>query len=163
MVIRGVPGGFSIHAPRMGCDEGLAESHQKRQSFNPRTPYGMRPALKTTEVTVTLFQSTHPVWDATAWKLTVDGQWCSSVLRQPVHRAVIFKSVVFIPMMSTCLTQGFMKTAGLPGISCEPGVGASRGKEASSALICLLAALDSSLSGTGEGVQFPFPYGVGAA
>jgi hypothetical protein len=86
-----------------------------------------------------------------------------AVLRQPVHRAVIFKSVVFIPMMSTYLTQGFMKTAGLPGISCEPGVGASRGKEASSALICLLAALDSSLSGMGEGVQFPFPYGVGAA
>ena len=86
-----------------------------------------------------------------------------AVLRQPVCHAVIFKSVVFIPMMSMYVTQGFMQIAGLPGIFCELGVGASRGKEAAFALICLLAALGSSLSGMAEGVQFPFPSGVGAA
>lgn len=51
-----------------------------------------------------------------------------------------------------------MQIAGLPGISCEPGVGASRGMEVAFALIFLLAVLDSSLSGTDERVQFPFPY-----
>ena len=48
-------GYVSIHAPRMGCDTGRSSSSWLCWKF----------------------QSTHPVWDATAWKLTVDGQWCS--------------------------------------------------------------------------------------
>ena len=89
----------SIHAPRMGCDtfftvkSRLKPSFNPRtpygmrlpaqhilpmsRSFNPRTPYGMRPRIELPTSLKYKFQSTHPVWDATAWKLTVDGQWCS--------------------------------------------------------------------------------------
>ena len=56
---------ISIHASRMGCDQ-VAElqSHGVRD-FNPRIPYGMRHQDTKFEVRTWLFQSTHPVWDAT--------------------------------------------------------------------------------------------------
>ena len=51
-----------------------------------------------------------------------------AVLRQPVHRAVIFKSVVFIPMMSMYLNQGFMKTVGLPEFPVSLGLAQAGGR-----------------------------------
>ena len=83
------PAVISIHAPRMGCDicdwrrmgrrfdfnprtpYGMRPSHSLPASmlifyFNPRTPYGMRPLLLADYFAMPLFQSTHPVWDATA-------------------------------------------------------------------------------------------------
>ncbi len=92
-------GQVSIHASRVGCDAFFQFFLQGFTSFNPCIPCGMRPAsLRATwcallfqsmhpvwDATrsawycfnVQKFQSMHPVWDATAWKLTVDGQWCS--------------------------------------------------------------------------------------
>ena len=36
---------ISIHAPHTGCDRRRAHGGPKRHDFNPRTPYGVRPAL----------------------------------------------------------------------------------------------------------------------
>ena len=55
----------SIHAPRMGCDHHSGAHLLAPPCFNPRTPYGMRLSSKTIEYQSDLFQSTHPVWDAT--------------------------------------------------------------------------------------------------
>ena len=56
---------ISIHASRMGCDRRLACRCRPHRNFNPRIPYGMR-LLETFETHhISLFQSTHPVWDAT--------------------------------------------------------------------------------------------------
>ena len=89
----------SIHASRVGCDRqasGLRGAHycfnpcipcgmrrvprgtaSTSRSFNPCIPCGMRPLRPYRPLSTFRFQSMHPVWDATAWKLTVDGQWCS--------------------------------------------------------------------------------------
>ena len=80
---------ISIHASRVGCDGG---SHTRRRcsgNFNPRIPCGMRllPKMSTAspdisihasrvgcditffqQVLSCLFQSTHPVWDATTFQ-----------------------------------------------------------------------------------------------
>ena len=78
---------ISIHASRMGCDHATKASRQRRSYFNPRIPYGMRRVGRVIqrrltyfnpripygmrhqdtkfEVRTWLFQSTHPVWDAT--------------------------------------------------------------------------------------------------
>ncbi|MCB6367673.1 hypothetical protein LI291_15980, partial [Intestinibacillus massiliensis] len=52
------PGVISIHAPRMGCD------HIKRRGV----------------VYVRLFQSTHPVWDATAKQYKISNRFCTILL-----------------------------------------------------------------------------------
>ena len=80
---------ISIHASRMGCDRdavlfqlklenfnpripyGMRRSFSQFiqhpiQHFNPRIPYGMRRVIDSREgVDGLVFQSTHPVWDAT--------------------------------------------------------------------------------------------------
>ena len=58
--------GISIHASRMGCDTENHVRGRQRFYFNPRIPYGMRHAFKTPYDLWLEFQSTHPVWDATA-------------------------------------------------------------------------------------------------
>ena len=56
---------ISIHASRMGCD-GVSDGQQDlHPNFNPRIPYGMRLTMRATTARANLFQSTHPVWDAT--------------------------------------------------------------------------------------------------
>ena len=55
----------SIHAPRVGCDRFPLPGMRRRHRFNPRTPCGMRRLIPSLPSTCTLFQSTHPVWDAT--------------------------------------------------------------------------------------------------
>ena len=57
---------ISIHASRMGCDLWLKYCFRLACHFNPRIPYGMRPHLPRLRVSIALFQSTHPVWDATS-------------------------------------------------------------------------------------------------
>ena len=79
--------GVSIHAPRMGCDRRHHPSNARQLGFNPRTPYGMRlfnsssdnihgrfnprtpygmrPKAASALSQLEMFQSTHPVWDAT--------------------------------------------------------------------------------------------------
>ena len=42
-----------------------AANHAHAWHFNPRIPYGMRRALTRSAVLHVIFQSTHPVWDAT--------------------------------------------------------------------------------------------------
>ena len=56
---------ISIHASRMGCDADSTGRHAFHWHFNPRIPYGMRPEEKVFRGEHSLFQSTHPVWDAT--------------------------------------------------------------------------------------------------
>ena len=56
---------ISIHAPRMGCDRFAPRSLSATLHFNPRTPYGVRPALGDMLQVSEEFQSTHPVWGAT--------------------------------------------------------------------------------------------------
>ena len=57
---------ISIHAPRVGCDMRLSELHFNPKHFNPRTPCGVRPNRIRTISLSRRFQSTHPVWGATA-------------------------------------------------------------------------------------------------
>ena len=56
---------ISIHASRMGCDHLRRTAGRCRQYFNPRIPYGMRLGQTDNGNSWTVFQSTHPVWDAT--------------------------------------------------------------------------------------------------
>ena len=78
---------ISIHASRMGCDRSSRRCARPSGYFNPRIPYGMRRGLRTQRHDAAgisihasrmgcdkvpkasnlaqLFQSTHPVWDAT--------------------------------------------------------------------------------------------------
>ena len=55
----------SIHAPRVGCDAGGGQGRAECPGFNPRTPCGMRPSTVLSMGGSYMFQSTHPVWDAT--------------------------------------------------------------------------------------------------
>ena len=79
---------ISIHAPRVGCDShGLVpmprcsdfnprtpcgvrlrgrNSPVLVRNFNPRTPCGVRPFIANEVLSLVEFQSTHPVWGATA-------------------------------------------------------------------------------------------------
>ena len=56
---------ISIHASRMGCDLIVVSTPPIRQYFNPRIPYGMRLIPNYLISSDFVFQSTHPVWDAT--------------------------------------------------------------------------------------------------
>ena len=56
---------ISIHASRMGCDPASSRTSRGRRYFNPRIPYGMRQSFKNFQTKDLIFQSTHPVWDAT--------------------------------------------------------------------------------------------------
>ena len=56
---------ISIHASRMGCDRADGRPVGRTHHFNPRIPYGMRRLVTRPVDASYLFQSTHPVWDAT--------------------------------------------------------------------------------------------------
>ena len=62
---RAVP--ISIHAPRVGSDLGSASAPERATNFNPRSPCGERLARETPDLDFLCeFQSTLPVWGATA-------------------------------------------------------------------------------------------------
>ncbi len=56
---------ISTHAPRVGCDEGLAAQFGGYVDFNSRTPCGVRRMTAPLSVKAAAFQLTHPVWGAT--------------------------------------------------------------------------------------------------
>ena len=56
---------ISIHAPLTGCDLMPTYNLPVRCDFNPRTPYGMRPFISFLVFILRVFQSTHPLRDAT--------------------------------------------------------------------------------------------------
>ena len=56
----------SIHAPRVGRDDRTPETRTIIISFNPRAPCGARRAVLNGEDKEKVFQSTRPVWGATA-------------------------------------------------------------------------------------------------
>ena len=56
----------SIHAPRAGCDFFFYRTFWSPNSFNSRTPCGVRPGEAFARVLWTWFQFTHPVRGATA-------------------------------------------------------------------------------------------------
>ncbi len=63
---RTAPAGISIHAPRVGSDARTAMYTARARNFNPRSPCGeRRPKIPTTPP-IKRFQSTLPVWGATA-------------------------------------------------------------------------------------------------
>ena len=63
---------ISIHASRMGCDGTVVRWRNARRYFNPRIPYGMRLEVIQIWGWTPVFQSTHPVWDATSGHGTTD-------------------------------------------------------------------------------------------
>ena len=56
---------ISIHAPRGGSDSELVNVKARRNNFNPRSPWGERPALLLNLIFSERFQSTLPVGGAT--------------------------------------------------------------------------------------------------
>ena len=58
-------GTVSIHAPRVGCDQTIVGAMLEKDSFNSRTPCGVRPERTWTDEIERWFQFTHPVWGAT--------------------------------------------------------------------------------------------------
>ena len=65
--------GISIHAPRVGCDFGATMPPAVLGiNFNPRTPCGVRRLALGLQLIGVEFQSTHPVWGATAVHGTPD-------------------------------------------------------------------------------------------
>ena len=59
-------GGISIHAPRVGSDPITTPTVTVSWNFNPRSPCGERPLLGPAPWVDFPFQSTLPVWGATA-------------------------------------------------------------------------------------------------
>mgnify|MGYP000868280404 CR=1 FL=1 len=57
--------GISIHASRAGCDTVWINSNYSSKYFNPRIPCGMRRLQLISKPRCVIFQSTHPVRDAT--------------------------------------------------------------------------------------------------
>ena len=57
---------ISIHAPRMGRDYYNHNQKKEKRNFNPRAPYGARLTSCALGMLYFLFQSTRPVWGATA-------------------------------------------------------------------------------------------------
>ena len=58
--------GISIHAPRVGRDTAAAPRSARPANFNPRAPCGARPPRYFMREDGSVFQSTRPVWGATA-------------------------------------------------------------------------------------------------
>ena len=56
---------ISIHAPLTGCDFKSIINDLATADFNPRTPYGMRLERHSGHLNSPVFQSTHPLRDAT--------------------------------------------------------------------------------------------------
>ena len=72
----------SIHAPRVGCDRLVQKQASINLSFNSRTPCGVRQSLHLSNIFLSLFQFTHPVWGAT---YSPDLNWGASTLFQFTH------------------------------------------------------------------------------
>ena len=60
---------ISIHAPRVGSDVSVRKEEFYGNNFNPRSPCGERPSSSRKKGLNCLFQSTLPVWGATAQSL----------------------------------------------------------------------------------------------
>ena len=56
---------ISIHAPLAGCDMDRRMRGRDYRNFNPRTPCGVRLAVRLLPVPISIFQSTHPLRGAT--------------------------------------------------------------------------------------------------
>ena len=59
---------ISIHAPRVGRDCKTQNFRSVQSHFNPRAPCGARRVSGVPVLMAARFQSTRPVWGATAWK-----------------------------------------------------------------------------------------------
>ena len=70
---------ISIHAPLTGCDLPWLQMILTFTNFNPRTPYGMRPIALFRQFVPVLFQSTHPLRDATVEFVKVENDYKISI------------------------------------------------------------------------------------
>ena len=68
---RSVRSHISIHTSHAGCDTAMSTSKLNHTNFNPRIPCGMRRSAGSTKRAQRLFQSTHPMRDATIKHLTL--------------------------------------------------------------------------------------------
>ena len=70
---------ISIHAARVGCDEGKFMQNETNANFNPRSPSGLR--LLTVQILKNdmQFQSTQPEWAATFYKQTSSNRYSISI------------------------------------------------------------------------------------
>ena len=64
---------ISIHAPHTGSDKHRLLPISKPLYFNPRSPYGERPAMSDATLCGVKFQSTLPIRGATSWLIS-DGR-----------------------------------------------------------------------------------------
>ena len=74
---------ISIHASHAGCDGKTGEELSKYAHFNPRIPCGMRQSLQVSFSMLLIFQSTHPMRDATA--TTASGATASGISIHASH------------------------------------------------------------------------------
>ena len=75
----------SIHAPRVGRDKGSFVPRTKGVCFNPRAPCGARLSLLLLLLHCLGFQSTRPVWGATATGVTTS-PFCHVFMGIPLHK-----------------------------------------------------------------------------
>ena len=79
------PRTVSIHAPRVGRDRRSTPNPSKIWCFNPRAPCGARQCLKQKRGSPYWFQSTRPVWGATATGVTTS-PFCHVFMGIPLHK-----------------------------------------------------------------------------
>ena len=75
----------SIHAPRVGRDPCVSWYGVPRSSFNPRAPCGARHQQRADSYYTKWFQSTRPVWGATATGVTTS-PFCHVFMGIPLHK-----------------------------------------------------------------------------
>ena len=94
---------ISIHAPLTGCDRTYDTLNYSLQYFNPRTPYGMRLCLVLIIPTIKIFQSTHPLRDATAQSV----KQLAEIQFQSTHP---LRDATFIPFVKEFFNEQFQST-----------------------------------------------------
>ena len=62
---------ISIHAPHARCDKTREKEKTRTSNFNPRTPCEVRPPQTIDLITLTPFQSTHPMRGATVFAIFI--------------------------------------------------------------------------------------------
>ena len=115
----------SIHALLAECDSKVPHNNQTIESFNPRTPCGVRQTMQIIIGRMTQFQSTHSLRSATAPDLihgysTEQIILCANLPKKTVIARLLFLSIYLSIFYSQCITP----IADLPGNSCELEVGA---------------------------------------
>ena len=110
------PKGISIHAPRVGCDQGNRRQPPGRSDFNPRTPCGVRPtAARTRELSSRDFNPRTPCGVRPTLTLPSSRQ-----LRISIHAPRV--GCDWLPWYFSVSTPGFQSTHPVWGATCRSWV-----------------------------------------